>query len=119
MRTIDGTGIIDADDLAAAVEAKLTHTICDDSFSHAFGTHHQYHAELDQEVIDVAYPPDTEVIPVVARGCYEGGGCDGEHRGPCRKRCVAVSIRFAMKLDSITRDKAGQLVATYDVEQLT
>ena len=118
MKTIDGSDIFHAYDLAAAVEARLTHSICDDSFDHAFGTHHQYHAELDQIDATVAYPPDRESGPWVARGTYKGGGCDGEHRGRCGRSCIEVEIRFALKLDSITRDKAGQLVATYDVEQL-
>jgi hypothetical protein len=116
---IDGTNIENPTQLCMAIKKRLTHTLFDDSFDHAFGTEHAGHVELDQISVEVLYPDCTEVIPVYYRDTYEGGGCSGEHQGKCKpKWCAEVSVEYEVMLDSIQRDSvSGRFLATYDIKQ--
>jgi hypothetical protein len=81
-----------AEYVASEVDRRLS--VSDESFDHAFGTERRYGLayEVPSKLLFVVLHPED--LPESFHRAFTVGGCDGEHRGPCRIACREVEAEF-------------------------
>lgn len=106
-----------ADDLEAAIvrEVRQHLDIEDLSFDHAFGTHRAYGAAYEGPSPLHYLVLRPEGLPGGFHKSFTLGGCDGEHRGPCKRACVEVEAELYFTLTEEAHE-LGSLV-TVEIEQ--
>lgn len=105
-------------DLAAELSSHVVANWADNGigsyeFWGAHGVHEDWRLETEptQVVVDVT---GCEVVPVGGKFSTTIGGCDGEHRGRCRRECHECEVEYSIELQSVVRQD-GKLLAVYIV----
>lgn len=111
-----------ATELAAEIAKCLSHEIVDNGIgAYEFwgqrGVDHRWEPEIETGSVWVQFPANMAIIPTKVKGTYEGGGCDGEHRGRCTRQCAEVTVEFAATLFQLIPGDKGTFVAEYSIEQ--
>lgn len=70
-----------------------------------------YEVEHTRVVVDVT---DCAVIPKTGKAKTTIGGCDGEHRGPCKLCCQEVEVTYKITLHRVLWQD-GKLLAEYGI----
>jgi len=114
----------DGNEMAANIAKALSHQIVDNGIgSYEFWGARGFDSRKEPELqechvwVQVTGHDDYDMIPARGRSSYEGGGCDGEHKGPCKDACTEVEVEFSIDLCDVAWTKECDLLLCYNVEQ--